>query len=280
MYIESDIILIKVLLIGGRILRDRLKLNELRNYFKFQKSVERNELKNFYHQYYNNNLKDTTFRWIIYDLKTNGIINNVGKGTYEFVNEEPNLNGYDEIFYLNQKKCHIQFRPYISESVKKIHDELRHDFPYLKFCIWQTKLLNEFMLHQPGKFLTIVEVETIGEESVFYNLKDKYSDVFLKPTQREMELYVYGLNESIIVKKLFSQAPIMQHENIFVPKLEKILIDLLIEKKFYYPFQGKELTNIYRNVFEHYSINKQTMERYATRRHSDNILLNYVERLI
>tara|TARA_R110000868_G_scaffold33779_2_gene122351 strand:+ start:160 stop:354 length:195 start_codon:yes stop_codon:yes gene_type:complete len=57
------------------------------------------------------------------------ILNRIGKG--KFVTGE----GRDYI-------------PEISPKLKTIYSKLKKEFPYLKFCIWSTSALNEYILHK------------------------------------------------------------------------------------------------------------------------------------
>lgn len=61
--------------------------------------------------------------------------------------------------------------------------------------------------------------------------------------------------------------------------MEKILIDLLAEKDFYYPYQGQELENIYKNAFNDYKISLKSLNRYAERRKCGDKLKNYRQKL-
>ena len=84
------------------------------------------------------------------------------------------------------------------------------------------------MIHQPDRFLLLVDVEAVATESVFYFLKDeKYKNVFLNPDENTLERYINEERESIIVKPLITKAPLEKEEKIATPSLEKILVDIL-----------------------------------------------------
>lgn len=74
------------------------------------------------------------------------------------------------------------FVPQISSPLKKIYIRLQKQFPYLQICVWHTSVINELMLHQPGRFYSLVEVEKDAIENVFYFLKENKHNVFLNPS--------------------------------------------------------------------------------------------------
>ncbi len=133
------------------------------------------------------------------------------------------------------------------------------------------------MIHQPGRFLLLVEVEATATESAFYFLKDEtYKNVFLNPDDNLLERYIYEQTESIIVKTLITKAPVKKEKKISVPTLEKILVDLFVDKKLFSPFQGSELVSIYNNVYAVYALNITKMLSYARRRTKESELLDFI----
>jgi len=95
-----------------------------------------------------------------YSLVQMGVLTRVGRGK----------------FILGNKKNYI---PDIPPKLKTINNKLRKNYPYLNFCLWTSALFNEFMLHQPGKFFLMVEVEKDAIESVFFFMRENKYSVFL-----------------------------------------------------------------------------------------------------
>lgn len=217
---------------------------------------------------YESELKETTFRWMVYDLKKQKIITSIDRGVYSLTNQTYSNS--------NTKLKKMKYQPSASKNLEKIYKALKRQFPFLDICVWETSWLNEFMLHQPGRFFSILEVENGAEETVFHYLRANYSNVFIEPTRRELEWYIYNNNSSMIVKKLLSQAPISNYSNVLMPKLEKILVDVFIEKDFFYPYQGQELNNIFNYVFQYYQISLRSLFRYAGRRKCTESLKKYL----
>jgi hypothetical protein len=160
---------------------------------------------------------------------------------------------------------------------KNLLKPVRKVFPTVQFCVWSTKWLNDWMIHQPGRFLLLVEAEAAATESVFYFLKDEhYKNVFLNPDDTLLERYIYEETESIIVKPLITKAPLEKRKKIATPSLEKILVDLFIDQKLFSPFQGSELIYIYNTLHSKYALNITKMTAYAKRRTKEEELLDFM----
>ena len=68
---------------------DRLRIHDLRKHFEDKQYFTRYELKEFYTRF-NPNLKETTFRWMLYELKDFGVIQSPSRGIYALI-ESKNL---------------------------------------------------------------------------------------------------------------------------------------------------------------------------------------------
>lgn len=168
------------------------------------------------------------------------------------------------------------FSPGLPEELIKVHNQLHKDFPYLEVCLWNTSVLNEFTVHQPGRFFNLVEVEKEATESVFHKLQDSGIPVFLQPSSHHFEHYVIDKRDAFIVQPLISEAPLQIAKGVPTATLEKILVDLLANNPVFYAFQGAELNTLFRNAAVRYTLNENRMLRYAGRRGKTKELLNYV----
>lgn len=232
-------------------------IERLKDYFNGKDIFSRQELYDFYRQF-EPNLKDSTFRWRIYQLKEKKIISSISKSEYTL--------SYRPVF-----------KPVIENRQKAIFLKIRKQFPYIKTCIWTTKYLNEFMLHLPGRFMTLLEVEKDVTESVFHYLLDlNYRNIYIQPEKKEIEKYIYENHESIIVKSLTTKAPLQKIKKIHVPTLEKIWVDLFCDHLLYNAFQGTELIYIYNNSHKKYEVNFTRLFYYAKRRNKKNELRDYL----
>lgn len=151
----------------------------------------------------------------------------------------------------------------------------------MQSCIWNTSVLNELMVHQPGKFYTLVEVDKEATESVFYFLKDKMKNIFLEPSSDILSLYASSEKEVIIIQSLVSEAPVQKNKGVQTITIEKLLVDIFCDEITFAAQQGGEMKTIFRNAFERYSINENKMIRYADRRgkkEAFNIYLNKISK--
>jgi hypothetical protein len=136
------------------------------------------------------------------------------------------------------------------------------------------------MLHQPGQFYTILEVEKNVMESVFYALKELGKDVFLDPPEEILNKYVLNLREPIIITRLTTEAPTQEIDNVNSTTLEKMLTDIYCDQTLFAAHQGAEMQNIYRVAFEKYIVSTAKMLRYANRRNKKTEIEEFMNKII
>lgn len=234
----------------------KLHIDKLKERFKDGKGCKTIDISAFYREY-EPDLKQNTINWRIYSLVQMGILNRIGRGKFE----------------TGEGKNYI---PEISPKLKTIYSKLKKEFPYLKFCIWRTSALNEFMLHQPGNFYVLVEVEKEAAQSVFYFLKEANYSVFIDPTNDLLDKYLPTNKDSIIVKSLVTEAPIQNFKGINTISLEKMLVDIFCDNVIFSAQQGVEMRTIFKEAFSKYTINESRMFRYANRRRKKESFKDYI----
>jgi len=202
-------------------------------------------------------IKITTVNWRIYNLVQSGILNRIGRGK----------------FVIGEGKIYI---PEISSKIKSIHSKLIKEFPYLKICIWNTSSFNEFMIHQPGRFYILIEVEKEATQSVFFFLKENKYSVFVEPTKELIEKYIPYEKETLIVKALVSEAPLQMINKVNIPTLEKMLVDIFCDDLIFASQQGSEMRTIFQEAIEKYVLNENRMLRYADRRRKKDNFRKYL----
>lgn len=229
----------------------------LKNEFENRKIFSRQDLFEFYRRI-DPQLKETTFRWRIHDLKQRKIITPLGKEGFAL--------GYKAVFI-----------PEVSEKDKKICGQIAKQFPILKQCVWSTKIINEFMLHIPGRYMTVLEIEQDALEPVFNFLKDNNTkNVFLQPTEKEVQRYIGDVDTPIILLSLVSKAPLQNINATFTTTLEKLIVDLFCDKMLFTAYHGDELVHIINNAYERYAIDFTKLFSYAKRRRKEEDLKNYL----
>ncbi len=134
------------------------------------------------------------------------------------------------------------------------------------------------MLHQPGKFYLIVEVEKDALESVFFFMKDNKYSVFVDPTKELLSRYLPDEKETWIVKSLVSEAPVQKVSGIQTTTIEKMLVDVFCDTVILDAQQGAERERIFTEAFEKYILNENKMLRYADRRGKKKEFSDYLNK--
>lgn len=242
-----------------------LHINELQSKFKNKNNISFEELIQFY-QNIKKEIKHSAIKTRINRLIKYGIINRIGRGKYT----------------LGQERI---FSPQLDRDLKKIAVKIKTEYSELKFCLWHTSWISQFMIHQPATYYTIIEPEsdsdkrTMYSETIFRYLQNHYKHVFHKPNNDTIQNYVSEYKDSIIVVPLVSEAPTQQIEKITTVTIEKILVDIFCDENIFAAQQGNEKSTIFREIFTQYTINISKLLRYATRRTRRNELENYLKSL-
>ena len=235
----------------------KLRIEHLKKKFAGSEIILSNDLYRFYKSE-ESEIKQSTVNWRIYELVRNGILQRIGRGKFTTGKT-------------------VNYLPDISNKEIKINSIIKTEFPFIKYCIWNTSKLNEFLQHQSSFQWFIVEVEKEALESVFYSLKDNFNSTFKKPSKEMVEEFISTEQNSIIINAFVSEAPIQSIKNVPTSSLEKLLVDLYCDKKLFYFLQGNELVNIYRNAFNKYTVNQSKMLRYADRRQKKLLIIDFIK---
>lgn len=224
--------------------------NTIQSYFKSLNQISREKLGNLIKKDFPE-LSEGTITVYLSKLKKAGIINNPERGVYSITDKEV-------------------FNPEINQNLKKIYHKIHKEFPFVDICVWNTKWLNDLMRHQPFKYYTVIEVEKEADEQIFNAISEWNKNVYFNPDEEILERYISSNSEEVtIIKNLVTEAPTSKSNKIEIPTLEKILVDIIIDKELYAAQQG-ELDFIYSTAFKKYAINTAKMKRYAIRRNKES----------
>lgn len=244
-----------------QLLKDLAKefiIEQLKLKFKEDRFFKRSSLWDFYRKY-DPDLKESTFRWRIHQLKAKKIIMPITK----------------DLFTLDIKP---NFKPEAVEIEIKISNRIEKQFQDLKYCIWSTKSVNQFSLHITDKFLAILQVEKDALEPVFEFLKSQnIGTVYFQPDEKEIERYVFEKEHPVIIQSLISKAPTQTVGKIITITIEKMIVDLFCERNLFVAFQGSELVHIINNAYKRYSINFTSLLHYARRRGKEEDLKQFLK---
>ena len=239
-----------------------LIINKLIHDFKDRESFSREELFTFFRHFYPG-LKDKKLSWRISELKNKNIIRSLKRGIYT-ISEKPIYN------------------PAISNHGVLLAKMIVEQFSHIDYCISETQWLNEFSQHQSSKRMIVIEVEKDFVESLFFNLRDTFPefDFYINPDEKTFYYYVSESIKPVIIKKLISRSPIQKHKvqdvEIALPQIEKLLVDIFVDEKLYYPFQGYELVYMYENALKNYAVNFSTLFSYSKRRGKESEIREFL----
>lgn len=210
-------------------------------------------------------ITESALTWRIHDLVKRKVIDQVKLGVYTISNKEA-------------------YKPFVSDKLARLSKTVAKEFDELDYCLWSTEWLNDFTRHQLGTFFYILEVEKDFAEEVFnaYSESKQYR-VYLDPKEDIMERYVES-EISIVIKPLISRSPKqkiavkeMSKDKVYVPTLEKILIDVYSDTVTFFAIQGSEMDTLFENALKRYQINFTKLISYARRRNKEEQIKSYLE---
>ncbi len=242
-----------------------ISTQQLKDYFGHQKTFTKQELQDFYER--EKDYTESDLFWAVYDLKRKNVIKSVDENTYKLVDERLR-----------------SFEPILSDRLLKVNELINEFDADMKYCIWESNWLNNLSIHQAIHNLIIVELESDAVEFVFYHLHDKLTErVFSYTTKADgvlLDKYIFEAKNPIIIKKIITKAPLKKIQQtphpIFIPKLEKILVDLFCDNALLIAYKGAEQERIFEKAINKYQINFYTMFSYAKRRNQDTELRKYL----
>ena len=232
-----------------------IHIEDIQPLFQKQKEVDRESIIKFIRK--KSTIASSTY--LLNKLIENKIIQRTGYGKYTLWKRENH------------------YVPQLNDFEKEIYQLVKLGKPLLETCVWRDSIINEFTLHQPGIFFIFVEVERIGVDAVFDLLRDNYPSVYKQPTAEVFDNYVTYQNNAIIVIPLISEAPLIKVDDVTTISLEKLLVDLVRETKLHEAVQGAELTYVFREAINKYTINNTKLLRYASRRGVKNLVEKRIE---
>lgn len=233
---------------------------DITKYLDFGKGYTRKELFSKFFKI-NPRLKDGSFNWEIGKMINNGMLVKDGYNNYQL----PTENKVDK------------YEPYYSDSAKEIMNYLSLNYPYLKFVIFETALLNEFLNHLIAQNTIIVYVEKESSSYIFRDLQGQNKfNVLYKPSDKEKNLY--WSKNCVIVADLISEAPLSKTDSHIIT-LEKMLVDLYCDKYISGFYSFSEYPEIMQQILERYMLDKKRMLRYARRRGKENNIKEVIKEI-
>jgi hypothetical protein len=148
------------------------------------------------------------------------------------------------------------------ESIKEIANQVGKQYPQLEYSCWSTEQLQPFAHHLMSRFTTFLYTETDAMSSVTEFLRSQQQTVYPNPKQADVEKYVAGSHRRIIVRPIVTKEPVDGH----YATIEKILIDLFLEKDRLFLMDSAEYGRIVENIIFSNRITMGRLFGYAERR--------------
>lgn len=230
-------------------------IKQLKTEFQSLPFFTRNDLFNYFNKFEGDvNLQTTN--WRIHNFKSKGIIQEIKKGVYSF-------------------DIKPIYKPEINNKLYPIR-KILNEYSSLKYCLIDTIWLNQFSLHQLTKSIVIIEIEKDMINFVFDKFKEKGFNVFLNPSLDIIENYISGGENKIILKSYLVNSPTQISDNLIVPKIEKIIVDIFSEKKTYFMLSKNELKFIFNKIFYTYRVQLTILRKYAIYRNKYSELKKFL----
>lgn len=215
---------------------------------------------------YVSNYDCKNYRYYLSDLYKENLIYKYKKGIYKLCN-----NRKEFIFEKNIPDI-------VVETLKKIN-------PKIVVSIWSLSDISKFMSLQMFTNIHFIETYSYSEEVVLNTLIDQNLNVIYEKDYLSISKYIKS-SELYVVRTINEDSPINKSKSntsrlgalsfITSPKIEKVLVDIIISK-FFDMLLGDEINTIVKSILMKYKINISTCLRYANKKYRTFALDNYLE---
>lgn len=220
-------------------------------------SFSRKELFNYFIQE-KPELTQNSFKWLLADLIKNKCLYKISSDSYSTVPCSKDL-----------------YKPLYSDETTNLLLCLTEFYPEVKFVVFESFLLNEFVNHQISQNTIVVMVEKDLYEFVFDHLNSEYPGrVLLSPDKKTLNRY--WTSNCIIVERMISESP-LYNEDPHKITIEKLLVDIVADKIVPELFTHSEYELIFEEAFARYNIDLNKIKRYAKRRNAWEKISTYIE---
>lgn len=191
-------------------------------------------------------LSPSTIAWKINQLKSEGLIYQMGRGVYTF-NFKPD------------------FKPEISLKTKRLYNKTKLLVPS-ELVVWDTEMLDFILDNDSEKRLTFLLIKKEELILVFEKMQYLSKPVFLEPSNEIIQRYILPQNDVVLLYPLISETPIHNNVDYLVPSIEGILVNAWLLSENYLKPLGYSIEKIFEHAFVKYNVNKKKLLRYASRR--------------
>lgn len=159
-----------------------------------------------------------------------------------------------------------------SSIQKKIIETVKKDFPFLEFNCWSISQIKDYFHHLFTKDLIFIYSSFDSLSSLNDYLSTNGFKVYNNPGKQIVKDYFVLQNDSVILRPSISEEP----KNDYSSSVEKILIDLFLEKDKLNLFDETEYKRLFYNLICSNRINMAQLLRYSSRREVKTILIKNI----
>ncbi|MBO6264420.1 MAG: hypothetical protein J6M57_00200 [Acidaminococcaceae bacterium] len=199
----------------------------------------------------NPSLSDNSFQWTIGKMVKSGRLIRVD---------------HDKYVLAGENILPVYFPAY-SDKALKLMEKISKQFPYVRFTVFETVLMNEFLNHLIAQNTIFFQVEKEASVFVFRFLQEEgYQSVMYKPTKKELSFY--WTKDCIIVTDMISEAP-LRSDSPHSICIEKLLVDMYCDKLISDTYSKAEYESVTEQVLSRYRVETTKLLRYARRRNKE-----------
>ncbi len=192
------------------------------------------------------NLKKRSASNYLSRLEREGIITRIGRGGY-----------------INSQKTKLKLE--MDPEVKRIHNIIKENSPFLDFVIWSIFNLKNFFHNIPFKNYIFIEVKELFElKPIKERLFELNYESIINPKLKDFEEILYRRDIPVLLFKRKNQYGIIRIREIETPISERCVLDLyyyITRRDLNYPTE--ELKNIMINMIQTGEFNFSFAMRYA-----------------
>lgn len=206
------------------------------------------------------NVNKNTIIWNLNEMIKRGDIVRIGRGKYLFSNEP----------------CREFMMP-IFDDVKQVVDIISTQFKYVKVVLTDSKWLSDYLVQQPFATVVKIEVNAPAVDAVVNLLRKEGVKAFSTSEITDADKYFSEARIFVIDKIRFNNPTKKYENNVFIAKLEKVMVDVACDYEVFKQYQGWELENFYANVTEKCAVNFSTVIKYASSRGRKEQIVSLLE---
>ena len=99
------------------------------------------------------------------------------------------------------------YEPSYSDLARELKNKVGQQFPYIRFTVFETVLMNEFLNHLIAQNTVFLQIDKDINLFIFRYLQEAgYQRLLYKPSKKNLDLY--WAKDSIIIMDLVSKAPL------------------------------------------------------------------------